>query len=86
MNRRQFDKQFFRNFVAKNSRDKSGAGPHKSNKDYDRHEKEYESDAMSYVELTEQIGILRLERDAAGSEHARLQEEINNLLDQLKEI
>jgi hypothetical protein len=86
MNRRQFDKQFFRNFVAKNSRDKSGAGPHKSNKDYDRHEKEYENDAMSYVELTEQIGILRLERDAAGSEHARLQEEINNLLDQLKEI
>ena len=51
--------QFTRNFVAKNSRDKSGAGPHKSDKDYDRRDKQYENDALSYIGLQEQIILLK---------------------------
>lgn len=88
MNKRQFDSTFFRNFVAKNSRDKSGAGPHKSDKDYNRHNKEYENDALSYVQLTERIERLKAQQAAGVNliERERLQYEINDLQDQLKEI
>jgi len=80
--------QFTRNLVAKNSRNKSGAGSHTSDKDYNRYEKEYENDALSYIELTEQIELLKAQQ-AAGvnlKERERLQYEINELQDQLKEL
>ena len=79
---------FFRNLVAKNSRDKSGAGTHKSDKDYDRHDKEYENDALSYVQLTEQIGRLtaRAARSDSAFELLRLQKEIDDLLDRRMEL
>jgi hypothetical protein len=88
MNKRLFDSTFFRNFVAKNSRDKSGAGPHRSDKDYNRRNKEYENDALSYVQLTEQIELLKAQQkvEETPSSWVCLEKEINDLQDQLKEI
>lgn len=95
MNQKEIEKhkaslreQFNRNFVAKNSRDKSGAGAHKSDKDYNRYEKEYENDASSYIELTERIAMLRTQQEVeeVPSNWVDLEKEINDLQDQLKEI
>jgi len=95
MNQKEIEKhkaslreQFNRNFVAKNSRDKSGAGSHKSDKDYNRRDKEYENDASSYVGLTDQIILLKeqQERTESPSNWVSLEEEIKELEDQLKEI
>ncbi len=80
--------QFTRNFVAKNSRDKSGAGPHKSDKDYDRRDKQYENDALSYIGLQEQIILLKEQQQVteSPSNWVSLEEEIKELEDTLKEI
>jgi len=61
-----------RNLVAKNSKHKSGAGTHKSKKDYDRK-----------VGKEELLDLLRQQQEAARgiSEWTRLEEEIQSLLE-----
>ena len=80
--------QFNRNLVAKNSHNKSGAGAHKSSNDYNRRDSKYKNDALSYIGLHEQIALLKEQQQVtkSGSEHVRLEEEIKELEDTLKEI
>ena len=65
-----------RNLVAKNSKHKSGAGAHKSDKDYDRK-----------VGKQELIDLLRQQQENLNgiSEWTRLEEEIQSLLDSEEE-
>ena len=77
-----------RNFVAKDSRNKSGAGAHRSDKDYDRANKQYKIDAEELIAIQEAIDALRAEQQVTHgvSDWARIEEEIGDLEDQLKEI
>ena len=47
-----------RNLVAKHSRNKSGAGPHQSDKDYDRLDKNYQKCAIDLVGIRQEIDKL----------------------------
>lgn len=80
--------QFKRNLVAKQSRNKSGAGPHKSDKDYDRRNKQYKIDAEELIAIQERLDELRAEQESTRgiSDLYRIEEEIQELEDQLKEI
>ena len=80
--------QFTRNLVAKQSRNKSGAGPHKSDKDYNRMDKQYKIDAEQIILLQETLAALKLEQETTRgiTDLYRIEEEIQEIEDQLKEI
>ena len=77
-----------RNLVAKDSKNKSGAGPHKSDKDYNRYDKEYIIDVVSYIDLTEQIAVLEAQQAAGVNliELTSIKTKIKDLQDKLKEL
>ena len=86
--KRAIKSQFRRNLVAKQSRNKSGAGPHKSTKDYDRHDKEYQKRAIDLVGIQQSIDeLISMQAITKGaSEWAMYEAEIDELKAEMEEI
>tara|TARA_Y100001951_G_C11275575_1_gene261684 strand:+ start:466 stop:717 length:252 start_codon:yes stop_codon:yes gene_type:complete len=70
------------NLVAKHSRNKSGAGPHKSDKDYNRNNKGYQKCGNDLVQIRQDID--KLYRQQAITKNAAIWLQLQKEIDELR--